>query len=299
MSTSGFDDPLKLRLGGTGVGGIRGYESDFDNVLDTALRSYFSSLLCIERRTIVSMRPKTGLPSELGPAGQPILAEAPDIVPLQRDWMTKAVIGLAVLLLAIAAFGVWLRFRPIPYSPERWVTASGLDRGRMLSSLLEKADFVGFSRTDVEHYLGPANFDERQFWYDLGPADPSAVVEPRANVGEVDRLHAVFSFERDGSISQILYSRRRPLLGSAAFDSTGWFGEDRSKRREMFTRTLGELRARSLDRITIESLLGPADGSRIRAHYDVGLAGSFIGTHKALVLEYNDLDVVLSSHITD
>lgn len=245
------------------------------------------------------MRPKTGLPSELGPAGQPILAEDPAIVPIQRDWMTKAVIGLAVLLLAIAAFGVWLRFRPIPYSPERWAVASGLDRGRMLGSLLEKADFVGFSRTDVEHYLGAANFDERQFWYDLGPADPEAVVEPRANVGEAGRLYAVFSFDRDGSVSQILYSRRRPLLGSVAFDSSGWFGEDRTKRREMFTRTLGELRARSLDRITIESLLGPADGSRIRAHYNVGLAGSFIGTHKALVLEYDEMDVVLTSRVTD
>jgi hypothetical protein len=245
------------------------------------------------------MRPKTGLPSELGPRGRPLLSEEPELLPVRRDWITKAVLGLAVVLLAIAAFGVWLRFRPIPYSPERWATASGLDRGRMLSSLMEKADFVGFSRTDVEHYLGPANFDERQFWYDLGPADPEAVVEPRANVGESNRLYAVFSFERDGSISQILYSRRRPLLGSATFDSTGWFGDDRAKRREMFTRTLGELRARSLDRITVESLLGPADGSRIRAHYNVGLAGSFIGTHKALVLEYSELDVVLSSRITD
>ncbi len=245
------------------------------------------------------MRPKTGLPSDLGPSGRPILSDDPGIVPIQRDWMAKAVIGMAVVLLAIAAFGVWLRFRPIPYEPQRWINGSGLDRGRMLSSLLEKSNFVGFTRSDAEHYLGPADFDERQFWYDLGPSDADAIIEPRANVGDTSRLYGVFSFNRDEQITQVLYSRRRPVLGSEPFDSTGWFGSNRSVRRTMFTRALGELRARSLDRYTVEALLGPPDGWRIRSHYNVGLGGAFIGTHKALVLEYDLADIVQATQVTD
>jgi hypothetical protein len=213
--------------------------------------------------------------------------------------MSRAVIILAVVLLAISVFGVWLRFRPIPYETQKWLSAGGFDRGRMLSSLLGQTDFVGFPRGDVEHYVGPANFDERQFWYDLGPADPESLVEPRAIVGDPGRLYAVFSYDRKDQISQILYSRRRPVLGSAQFDSSGWFGEDRAIRRSMFTRALGELRARSLDRITAQSFLGPPDGSRIRAQYDVGLAGAFIGPLKALVFDYDTADVVEASSVVD
>jgi hypothetical protein len=245
------------------------------------------------------MRPKTGLPSDLGPRGRPLLSGEPEIVPMQRDWMSGAVLLMAVALLAIAAFGVWLRFRPIPYQTEQWMASGGLDRGRMLGSLLAQTHFVDFPRSDVEHYLGNADFDERQFWYDLGPADPESVAEPRAMVGDSSRLCCVFSFDRDGQISQILYSRRRPVLGSELFDSSGWFGVDRSRRRAMFTRTLGELRSRSLDRFTVESFLGPPDGIRVRSHYDVGLAGAFIGTHKALIFEYSELDIVQSATIAD
>ena len=245
------------------------------------------------------MRPKTGLPSELGPQGPPLLSAEPEIVPLQGDWMSRVVLLLAVVLLAIAAFGVWLKFRPIPYQTERWLTSSGFDRGRMLNSLLAQTDFANFPRADVEHYLGSADFDERQFWYDLGPADPEATIEARAAVGDTSRLFAVFSFARDGSISQVLYSRRRPVLGSQPFDSSRWFGADKSARRAMFTRVLGELRLRTFDRYTVESLLGPADGSRIRAHYDVGLAGRFIGTHKALIFAFDDLDVVKEVEVVD
>lgn len=245
------------------------------------------------------MRPKTGLPSELGPKGRPLLSNEPEIVPMQRDWMSRAVVFLAVALLAVAAFGVWLRFRPIPYQTERWMSSRGFDRGRMLSSLLRQTTFVGFPRADVERYLGRADFDERQFWYDLGPADPLSVPEPRALVGDTSRLYSVFSFERDGQINQTLYSRRRPVLGSALFDSTGWLGTDHSLRRAMFTRTLGELRSRSLDRSTVELFLGPPDGSRVRAHYDVGLAGNFIGTNKALIIDYDDSDLVRTSAVTD
>ncbi len=245
------------------------------------------------------MRPKTGLPSELGPKGPPLLSSEPQIVPLQHDWMSRAVLLMAVALLAIAAFGVWLRFRPAPYQIERWMTSGGFDRGRMLKSLLAQTTFVDFPRSDVEHYLGRPDFDERQFWYDLGPADPESFPEPRAAVEDSSRLCVVFSFDRDGQISQVLYSRRRPVLGSQPFDSAGWFSADRSMRRAMLTRTLGELRSRSLDRYSAELLLGPLDGVRVRAHYDVGLAGDFIGSHKALVIEYDETDIARSATVAE
>jgi hypothetical protein len=213
--------------------------------------------------------------------------------------MSRAVLLMAIALLVIAAFGVWLRFRPAPYQTERWMTSGGFDRGRMLKSLLDQTTFVDFPRSDVEHYIGRPDFDERQFWYDLGPADSESFPEPRATVGDPSRLSVVFSFDRDGQISQVLYSRRRPVLGSQPFDSVGWFSSDRSMRRAMLTRALGELRSRSLDRINAESLLGPPDGIRIRSHYDVGLAGEFIGSHKALVLEYDETDIARSATVVD
>lgn len=245
------------------------------------------------------MRPKTGLPSELGPKGPPLLSSEPEVVPLQRDWMSRAVLLMAVALLVIAAFGVWMKFRPVPYQTERWLISGGFDRGRMLNSLMAQTTFDKFPRVDVEHYLGRPDFDERQFWYDLGPADPQSNPEPRAWVGDSTRLYAVFSFGKDHQISQVLYSRRRPTLGSDQFDSTGWFAEDRSRRRAMFTRALGELRSLSLDRWTAELLLGPADGVRVRAHYDVGLGGKLIGSHKALIFDYDEMDIVRSVVIAD
>lgn len=245
------------------------------------------------------MKPRTGLPSDLGPKGPPLLVGEPETVPLKKDWMSRAVLALAFVLLLIAVFGVWLNFRPIPYSTERWLVSSGLDRGRMLKSLMAQTDFVGFPRRDVEHYLGPAKLDERQLWYDLGPADPGSNPEPRATVGDSARLYGVFSYDRDGQITQVLYSRRRPVLGSQPFDSSGWFGDERGVRRTMFTRALGELRARSLDITTAQKLLGPPDGSRIRAHYNVGLAGAYIGPLKALVIEYSQDDVVERTAVVD
>jgi len=245
------------------------------------------------------MRPKTGLPSDLGPKGRPLLSSEPEIVPLQRDWMSRAVVMMAIVLVAVAAFGVWLRFRPIPYQTDRWMDAGGFDRGRMLDALLTQTRFVDFPRTDVERYLGPADFDERQFWYDLGPADAESVVEPRAMVGDTSRLYAVFSFDRDAKITQVLYSRRRPVLGSENFDESEWSGSNHSRRRAMFIRVLGKLRATSFDRWNAESLLGTPDGVRVRTHYDVGLGGAFIGTHKALVLEYDESDVVRSATVVD
>ena len=144
------------------------------------------------------MRPKTGLPSELGPRGRPLLSGEPEIVPMQRDWMSRAVLLMAVALLAIAAFGVWLRFRPVPYQTERWLTSGGFDRGRMLSSLMAQTTFDKFPRADVEHYLGRPDFDERQFWYDLGPADPdrrTATLSPSsAWTARLDRLAAIVRF---------------------------------------------------------------------------------------------------------
>lgn len=245
------------------------------------------------------MRPRIGKPSELGPSGRPILSEGPDIVPVRRDWIARAVLIMALALLAMATFGVWLRFRPIPYDPVKWSQSGGFDRGRMLTSLLSKSNFVGLTRTDVEHYLGPANFDERQFWYDLGPSDLGVDKDPRADVGDQSRLYGVFAYDLTGGVTEIIYSQRRPVLGSTPFDSAAWFGGNPSQRRAMLTRALGRLRASGLYRNNVESVLGPPDGSRIRAHYDVGQGGKFLGSHKALVLEYDTNDVVTTSAVVE
>jgi hypothetical protein len=231
--------------------------------------------------------------------GTSLLHPGPDVVPLKKDWVARTVLLLALALLALSAFGVWLRFRPVPYETSRWLRSSSFDRGRMLSSLLGQTDFVGFPRVDVEHYIGPADYDERQIWYDLGPADTGATREARAAVGDPSRLYAVFRHDPVGGVIELNYSYRRPTLGSAPFDSTVWFGEDRAARRSMFTRTLARLRGMGFSVDAIESLLGPPDGARVRGHYQVGLGGALIGSQKALVLDYDASDRVVTSAVID
>jgi hypothetical protein len=217
----------------------------------------------------------------------------------QPPWMNRTLVMSAIALLIVAAAAVYLNFRPIPFDPITWKESHGITRGRMLSSLLAQTDFVGFSREDVEHNLGPADFDERQFWYDLGPIDTDHPPEPRAHVGDPTRLYAVFSYTGTGAITDVFYSYRRPILGSEPFDSTGWFAIDRSTRQSMFTKTLRRLRRLGLNRATTRLLLGPPDGSRIRAHYDLGSGAVFIGSGRALVLSYDSDDVVIESIVAD
>ena len=229
----------------------------------------------------------------------PILTPRPDAIPLRRTWVATAVLWLAVFLLILAAFGLWLSYRPLRFDVSRWEAGSGIERGRMLKSLLAQTNFIGFRRSEVELYIGAANFDERQFWYDLGPADASLPVDPRAVVGDASHLYGVFAYDKDEMVTEVLYSRHRPTLGSSAFDSTSWFGPDHAARRTMFTNALGRLRALGLSRGNVQAFLGPPDGWRIRGHYDVGSGGTFLGSQKALILEYNADDVVTSSHVTD
>jgi hypothetical protein len=246
------------------------------------------------------MREKSRIPDPARvPGGASLLHDTPDVLPVRRDWMARAVLIMALALLAMATFGVWLRFRPIPYDISRWQEAGGFDRGRMLHSLLKQTGFVGFTRTNVEKYLGAPNLNERQFWYDLGPAESELAPEPRAAVGDPKHLYGVFAYDLDGIISDVLYSRRRPILGSQPFDSSGWFGGDATKRRTMFTRALGRLRSVGLTQSHVAALLGPPDGTRNRAHYDVGMGGSFLGSAKALVIDYDPSDVVTATAVVE
>jgi hypothetical protein len=231
--------------------------------------------------------------------GRSLLHPGPDVMPLRRDWMVRAVLIMAAMLVALAVLGVWLNHRPLPFDVQRWGESGGDGRGRMLQSLLAQTGFAGFSRAEVEGYIGPADFEERQFWFDLGPADVSTPLEPRARVGDTARLYGVFSHDRDGAITEVLFSRRRPLLGSSLFDSTLWFGSMRSERREMYTRTLGRLRALGLTRSTVESFLGPADGHRVRAHYSVGNSNFVLGSDRSLILEYDQQEMVSLMKVSD
>lgn len=216
-----------------------------------------------------------------------------------RPWLPRVLIVFAVLLVLMAVFGLYLRYRSLPFDPARWQTSTGTTRGRMLSSLLEQTDFVGFTRAEVQVYLGKADFDDRLFWYDLGPDTGQMHIDPRAGIGDPGHLYGVFQHDRGGLILEVLYNYRRPTLGSERFDSTGWFGDDPSARRSMFLNALGQLRALGLTRNAIQGFLGPPDGWRVRGQYDVGFGGAIYGSNKALILTYDDNDVVTSSEVTD
>jgi hypothetical protein len=225
--------------------------------------------------------------------------EPPDLFVIQRNWMTRALIFFAVGLVGLAVFGLYLRYRPIEFDPVRWKEANGTGRGRMLKSLLAQTDFAGYTRSEVVFYLGPANYDERLFWYDLGPDAGTAPADPRGNVGKPNHLYGIFQHDRGGVILEVLYSHRRPTLGSAQFDSTVWFSGDPSVRRTMFTNVLGRLRNQGLTSTAIQTYLGPPDGWRVLGQYDVGFGGAIYGGKKALIFEFDSNDVVISSEVPE
>ena len=233
------------------------------------------------------------------PADQAPNIEPPDLFAIQRSWIPRALLIFAVALVGLAAFGLYLRYRPLTFDPGRWQESGGTTRGRMLKSLLAQTDFVGFTRAEVEVYLGQANYDERMFWYDLGPDAGAAPADPRGNVGTPDHLYGVFQHDRGGLILEVLYSHHRPTLGSKPFDSAGWFGGDPTVRRTMFTNALGRLRHQGLTKSLVQAYLGPPDGWRVRGQYDVGFGGAIYGGKKALIFDYDRDDVVISSEIAE
>lgn len=222
-----------------------------------------------------------------------------DEPPPQSRRLVRWLIAATVALVAMAGLGLYLQYRPLPFSPDRWKSAGAAERGRMLSSLRKQTDFVGFTRPEVEYYLGAPDFDERQFWYDLGRDTSGAARDARARIGDPQKLYGVFNFSETGAITEVLYSRRRPVLGSAPFDSAGWSDGSPTERRLMFTNSLSRLRSIGLSYANAHRLLGPHDGIRVRGQYAAGSGGGMLGTAKALIVEYDDLDVVVSSHVTE
>ena len=224
--------------------------------------------------------------------------EPPEIMPPRRG-MARALIAITVALVLLAVFGLYLQYRPVPFDPVAWRDASRTLRSRMLESLLDQTNFVGFARDEVRFYLGPAEFDERLFWYDLGSAEGDPPVNPSGDVGAQDRLFGVFHHDEDGLVLEVLYSHRRPLLGSADFDPTTWANATPDTRRAMFTSALRTIRSRGLDRRVVIALLGPPDGERVRAEYAVGSGMIPYAANRALIIEYNRDDIVDTSFVQE
>ena len=206
---------------------------------------------------------------------------------------------LALTLAILAAAGMYVAYRPLPFSPSVWQTSLGSTRGRMLKSLLAQTNFEGFPRSDVEVYLGPADFDDRLIWYDLGPVHDESPVDPRAAIGDPRNLYGVFAYDQTGTIKEVLYNHRRPTLGSQPFDSAGWFSGNPLARRAMFLRALAALRGSGMTRSAAVGLLGVPAGERVRGQYDVGRGGAIFGAQKALILEYDSGDTVRASRVTE
>ncbi|MBD3298348.1 MAG: hypothetical protein GF341_06820 [candidate division Zixibacteria bacterium] len=229
--------------------------------------------------------------TETGPSH----VEPPEIMRPNKA-LTRGLIVMAVVLAAFAAFALYLNYRPMAFDPTAWRNATSTERARMLESLRDQTDFVGFTRDEVAFYLGPAEFDERLFWYDLGEVETVYSIDPRADVGNPGHLYGVFRHDPGGVILDVLFSHRRPTVGSEPFDSTAWANAEPKERRTMFTSALRTIRNRGLQRYVVTNLLGPPDGLRVRAEYDVGAIMPYT-SHRALVIEYGRDNIVDSSFI--
>lgn len=224
--------------------------------------------------------------------------EPPDMFSLRRSWMSRVTLFSALALAALAVIAVYLSSRPLTFDPALWRTASNSERARMLNSLLGQTDFVGFSRPEVEYYLGVPEFEERIFWYDLGLYSQDSPLDPRGDVGDSTHLFGVFRHDGAGTIKEVVFSHRRPTLGRLAFDSTVWFSGAPADRQEVFTRALGRIRALGLTKSVATGLLGPPDGWRVRSEYNVGRTW-FLGGQRALIIEFAEADTVVGSFIAD
>lgn len=222
--------------------------------------------------------------------------EPPDMFPVQRSWLPRALLMSALALAVMAAAAVYLSSGPLTFDPVAWREATSGERSRMLGSLLKQTDFVGFSRPEVEYYLGVPEFDERIFWYDLGQYSGDGPLDPRGDVGDSTHLFGVFRQDGAGNIEEVVFSHRRPTMGREFFDSTLWFSNTRADRQQVFTRALGRIRALGLSKGVATRLLGPPDGSRVRSEYNVGRTW-FLGGQRALILEFGAADTVIASHI--
>jgi hypothetical protein len=181
----------------------------------------------------------------------------------------------------------------LPFNDELWRESERRTRGRMVKNLLANNDFTGFSRGEVMAYLGPPDYDERLYWYNLGPTNAPHKRSGRTPVGDSSQFIIVFRADIQNQIDEVLLDRRPDSLGQEEFTEEKWRAATSIERGRMVTRLLSRHRWIRHPATDLLHRLGPPDGELFRTHYDVGNAGKLISFGHALVFVFDN-----TAHVT-
>jgi len=181
----------------------------------------------------------------------------------------------------------------LPFNDEVWKESSRTVRGRMVENLLANNDFTGFSRGEVMAYLGPPDFDERLYWYHLGPTNAPHKRSARTPVGDSTQFIICFRADILNEIDQVLLDRRPDSLAKEEFYDEKWQVATPVERGRMVLNLLSHHRWTGRPADDLYTYLGPPDGELFRTHYDVGKAGKLFSFGHALIFVFDS-----TAHVT-
>lgn len=193
----------------------------------------------------------------------------------------------------VATILLYNTFKLLPFNDALWQENSRQVRGRMVDNLLENNDFTGFSRGEVITWLGAPDFDERLYWYNLGPTTAPHRRGARTPVGDSTQFIIVFRADIQNQLVEVLFDRRPDTLSSEEFDENVWQIARPAERARMVKNLLSHHRWVDRPATDLRERLGPPDGELFRTHYDVGNAGKIYSFGHALVFIFDN-----TGHVT-
>lgn len=208
-----------------------------------------------------------------------------------RYYRMLLVIGVGFVV--VASLLLYSTFKLLPFNDALWQESGRHVRGRMVKNLLANTDFTGFSRGEVITWLGAPDFDERLYWYNLGPTTAPHVRSARTPVGDSSQFIIVFQADIQNQIVEVLFDRRPDSLGGETFDENVWQIAPRAERGKMARNLVSHYRWVGHPATDLLKRLGPPDGELFRTHYDVGNAGKIYSFGHALVFIFDE-----TGHVT-
>jgi hypothetical protein len=209
-----------------------------------------------------------------------------------RVWMNEtrylkwlALIGIGFVI--VTSVLLYNTYKLLPFNNTLWQNSLPRDRGRMVGNLLANNDFTGFSRGEVITWLGVPGYDERLYWYNLGPTDGPHVRSARTPVGDSSQFVIVFRADIQNQIAEIMLDRRPDSMGTEEFDEAKWQAAGPAERGQMVVNLIGHHRFIRRPAAELLERLGPPDGKLFRTQYSVGTAGKIFSFGHALIFVFD------------
>ena len=209
----------------------------------------------------------------------------------------RLLLVIGVLFAVLAAWLFYDTVKLLPFNDKVWRESDRRTRGRMVQSLLAKSNFTGLSRGEVITYLGMPDYDERLYWYNLGPTTAPHKRSARTPVGDSTQFIIVFRADMQNQIVEVLLDRAPDSLKDVPFDDARWKAGTPAERGAMVKNLLSHHRWVRHPSDELLDRLGPVDGELFRTHYDVGNAGKLYSMGHALIFVWDSTAHVTSFHL--